>query len=82
MNKYPSLLLCALILPLAACTYVPRTGMSEKKWVRNTFSYDLVYIQGDMKAYRSAGSYYYFRNGRLVQVTPNLLSPDKVQAAE
>ncbi|HRJ47352.1 MAG TPA: hypothetical protein PKY38_08325 [Opitutaceae bacterium] len=81
MNKYSRLILCALILPLAACTYVPRTGMSERKWLRNTFSFDLVYIQGDMKAYRSAGSYYYFRNGTLVQVTPTLLSPDKVQAA-
>lgn len=80
MNK-SRLLLCALILPLAACTYVPRTGMSEKKWLRNTFASDLVYIQGDIKAYRSSGSYYYFKNGTLVQVTPTLLSPDRVQPA-
>jgi hypothetical protein len=79
MNKTSRLLLLALALPfVAACTFVPKVGMTEKKWLKHTLSSDLVYLEGDVKAYRSSGSYYYFKNGLLVKVGPQLLPADKI----
>lgn len=80
MKRTPCLLACLAALALTACTYVPQVGMTEKKWLRHTVSYDLVYIQGAVKAYRSSGSYYYFRDGSLVAVNPRLVPADKVTA--
>jgi hypothetical protein len=83
MNKLPRLLLCGLVLlSVTACTFVPKTGMRERRWLKNTIGSDLVYIEGDVKAYRSSGSYYYFKGGRLAVVTPNLLSADKITAGQ
>jgi hypothetical protein len=85
MNKPTRLLLCLpLLLSFSACsliTYVPKLGASERRWVSHTVGADLVYIEGDVKAYRAAGSYYYFRDRKLVHVTPTLLSADKVPSA-
>lgn len=67
----PSLLITSLLM-LAACTFVPKLGMKESRWIRNTISHDLIYIEGDVKAYRSDGAYYYFRNGTLVMVGQTL----------
>ena len=79
LMKRTSLLLCGLLaVLLTACTYIPRVGMTERKWIRNTISYDLVYIQGDVKAYRSDGAYYYFKGGKLVTVNQTLLAADRV----
>ena len=78
MKKYLTILLGSLSLLLSACVFVPATGMLEKTWLRHTISADLVYIDGNVKAYRSDGSYYYFRDGKLAKVVPELLTPDKV----
>jgi len=81
MNKPVRLIVCSLaLLALSACTYVPKLGMRESRFVRNSFSTDLVYIDGDVKAYRYSGSYYYFKAGRLAKVSPSLVSADKVEA--
>ena len=83
MKRIIPALLCALTLLLASCsltTFVPQIGMKEKKWLRNTVSFDLVYLERSVKAYRSAGAFYYFKDGTLVKVTPTLLPADKVPA--
>jgi hypothetical protein len=83
MNKPARLLLCALaLLSLNACAlvaFVPKLGMGERRWVNRAYSSDLVYIDGDVKAYRYSGSYYYFKAGRLAKVTPTLVSADQVE---
>jgi len=78
--KKTTLTLVTLVTLLATgcMTYVPKVGMKEKKFLNNTVTYDLVYIQGNVKAYRSGGSYYYFKDGLLVKVIPELVSADKV----
>lgn len=79
MKKILPALLCTLTLLLAACgTFTPQIGMQEKKWLRHTSAYDVVYIEGNIKAYRAGGSYYYFKDGALAKVTPSLLSADKL----
>ncbi len=81
MNHTARLLLCTLaLLSLTACTFVPKIGTGERRFVRNSYSAELVYIEGNIKAYRYSGSYYYFRDRKLVQVTPTLVSADKVAA--
>lgn len=79
MKKPLPLLLASLTLLLAACgTFTPQIGMQEKKWLRHTVASDVVYIEGNIKAYRSGGSYYYFKDGLLEKVTPRLLTADKI----
>lgn len=79
MKRLRPALLLPLTLLLAACgTFTPQIGMKEKKWLRNTTAYDIVYIEGNVKAYRAGGSYYYFKDGGLVKVTPSLLPADKL----
>ncbi len=78
MKKTTLTLLTVLTLLAAGCTYVPTIGMKEKKFLNNTVTYDLVYIEGNVKAYRSGGSYYYFKDGLLVKVVPELIPADKV----
>lgn len=76
------LLLCTLaLLSLTACAFVPKIGTGERRFVNNAYSADLVYIEGNIKAYRYSGSYYYFRDRRLAQVTPNLIPADQVDAS-
>ena len=77
--KKPLLLLVPLTLLLAACgTFTPQIGMQEKKWLRHTIAADVVYIEGNIKAYRAGGSYYYFKDGLLEKVTPRLLKADSI----
>lgn len=81
MNKPARLLIAtAALLALTACTFVPKLGMRERRWVSNAYSSDLVYIDGDVKAYRYSGSYYYFKAGRLSKVAPSLVGADQVEA--
>ncbi|MBW7894661.1 MAG: hypothetical protein H3C27_06060 [Opitutaceae bacterium] len=82
MKHTARLLLCTLaLLSLTACAFVPKIGTGERRFVSNAYSADLVYIEGNIKAYRYAGSYYYFRDRRLAQVTPNLIPADQVDAS-
>jgi len=82
MKKSILALLASLTLLLSACNtlfpYAPIVGSSEGSFLRNTISYDLVYLEGPVKAYRASGSYYYFRDKKLVKVVPELLSADKI----
>lgn len=81
MKKTVLILLLPVVLLTSACsmfTYTTKLGMKEKKWLHNTVASDLVYAEGNVKAYRSGGSYYYFKDGKLVKVTQSLLKADQV----
>ncbi len=81
MKKIALILLLPVVLLTGACsmfTYSTTLGMKEKKWLHNAVASDLVYAEGNVKAYRSSGSYYYFKDGVLVKVTQSLLSADKI----
>lgn len=81
MNKTARLLIAVFALvSLTACAFVPKLGMRERRWVGQAYSSDLVYIDGDVKAYRYSGSYYYFKAGRLAKVAPSLVAADQVEA--
>lgn len=82
--KKPALVLVAavLVLVLAACTFVPRVGMRERRWLRGTPQADVVYIEGNVTAYRAGGAYYYFRDGRLAKVGPSLVPAGQLGAGD
>ena len=82
MKKCTLALLCLLIPLLASCVFAARLGLKEKSWIRHTMSPELVYIDGDVKAYRSDGAFYYFNGGVLVLVNQTLVSADKVPTKE
>lgn len=69
------------MLCTSACsvlTYSTKLGMKEKRWLHNTVASDLVYAEGNVKAYRAGGSYYYFKDGLLVKVTQSLLTAENI----
>ena len=53
--------------------------MTEKQWLRTTLIGDLVYMEDGIKAYRSSGAYYYFKDGILVKVDQGILPPQKIE---
>lgn len=78
MKKASFFLILPLIFLSACGTFTPQIGMKEQKWLNHTVASDVIYIEGNVKAYRSAGSYYYFKDGILTKVTPTLLSAEKI----
>lgn len=81
MKKIVLLLLASSSLLLSACAFFPysaKAGSSEASFLRNTVTSDLVYLDGNVKAYRSGSAYYYFKDGRLVKVLPQLLPAEKI----
>jgi hypothetical protein len=81
MKKIALILLGSSSLLLSACAFFPysaKVGSSESSFLRNTLSSDLVYLEGSVKAYRAGSAYYYFKDGLLVKVLPQLLSADKI----
>lgn len=57
----------------------PKIGMSFKEWSRRTFVADLAYMEGNVKAYRSGGVYYYFKDDLLVRVDQGLLPAQTIR---
>ena len=82
MKKIALILLASLSLGLSGCStlfpYSAKVGSTENSFLRNTITADLVYLEGDVKAYRSNGSYYYFKDKKLVKVGPKLLQADQI----
>jgi hypothetical protein len=56
-----------------------RLGMDEKDWLRSTLIADLVYLEGDVKAYRSGGAYYYFLSGKLARIDQGMLPAQTIK---
>lgn len=69
------------LLCLTGCMSVfqDRIGMTEKQWLRTTLIADVAYMEGNVKAYKSNGAYYYFRDGVLVRVDQGMLPAQQLQ---
>jgi hypothetical protein len=66
---------------LSGCQSLSTTeiGIGEKDWLRSTFIADLVYMDGNVKAYRSGGMFYYFVDGKLRRVDQGVLPAHTVR---
>ena len=65
----------AALFALIGCQSMSSTqvGMTEKEWLKSTFIADLAYLDGNVKAYRSGGMYYYFVDGKLLRIDQGVL---------
>lgn len=71
--------LAVLLMSGCQSTFGAKLGMTEKQWLRTTLIGDLVYMEDGIKAYRSSGAYYYFKDGILVKVDQGILPPQKIE---
>jgi hypothetical protein len=53
--------------------------MSEKQWLQRTLIADVVYMEANVKAYKSGQSYYYFVDGKLYKIDQGMIPPKKIQ---
>lgn len=72
-------LLALTILCGCQSTFGPTLGMTETQWLRRTLIADVAYMEGDIKAYRSSGSYYYFVDGVLVKIDEGMIPAQRIQ---
>lgn len=78
-NLSLSIVLCVLVLTGCQSTFGPQIGMTEKQWLHRTLIGDLVYMEGSVKAYRSGGAYYYFKDGVLVKIDQGIIPAQKIE---
>lgn len=66
---------------MAGCQSMSSTavGTTEKEWLRSTFIADLAYMDGNVKAYRSGGVYYYFVDGQLKRIDQGMLPAQTIR---
>lgn len=81
MKLITSLALIIGSLLLAGCASLsePKTGMTEKQWLRTAVISDLVYAEGSVKAYKSNRQYYYFRDSILVKIDPSRIPAQEIE---
>ena len=79
LQHLTSALTAALLLVGCQSTFGPQIGMTEKQWLRRTLIADVAYMEGSVKAYRSNGTYYYFRDGVLVKVDQGMIPAQKIE---
>jgi len=75
MKNLITLLSIVVSLSLAGClsTFGPEIGMTENQWLHRTLVADVAYMKDNVKAYRSGGSYYYFKDGVLVKIDEGMI---------
>jgi len=75
MKIHSILLALAVGIPLSGClsTFGPEIGMTEKQWLHRTLIADVAYMKDNVKAYRSGGAYYYFKDGILVKIDEGMI---------
>ena len=71
----------AILMFLGGCQSMSSTqiGMTEKDWLRSTFIADLSYMDGNVKAYRSGGAYYYFVDGKLTRIDQGVIPAQTIR---
>ncbi|MCG2750384.1 MAG: SHOCT domain-containing protein [Desulfobacteraceae bacterium] len=74
-------LIFIIAISITGCmsTFGPKIGISEKQWLHRTLIADIVYMEGNIKAYRSSGAYYYFVDDTLVKIDEGMIPPQKIQ---
>lgn len=81
MRSKPILFVALLAIAATGCqsTFGPQIGMTEKQWLRRTLIADVAYMEGSVKAYRSGGAYYYFREGVLVKIDQGVIPAHRIE---
>jgi hypothetical protein len=72
-------IICVFVLSGCQSTFGPQIGMTEKQWLHRTLVGDLAYMEGSVKAYRSGGAYYYFKDGILVKIDQGMIPAQKIE---
>ena len=79
-SKLASLIVIAAISSTGCqSTFGPKIGMTEKQWLHRTLIADVAYMEGSVKAYKSGGAYYYFRDGILVKIDQGMIPAQKIE---
>ncbi len=76
--RITTVLLMSVVLSSCMSTFGPEIGMTEKQWLRTTLIADPAYMEGNVKAYRSNGAYYYFKDGILVKVDQGMIPAQQI----
>jgi hypothetical protein len=79
MKIHGSLLLILGLISGCQSNFGPEIGMTEKQWLRRTLIADVVYMEENVKAYRSSGVYYYFVDGVLAKIDQGMIPPHRIQ---
>jgi hypothetical protein len=81
MRPKPVTLIAIAVIVLSGCqsTFGPKIGMTEKQWLHRTLIADVAYMEGSVKAYKSGGAYYYFREGILVKIDQGMIPAQKIE---
>jgi hypothetical protein len=72
------MLLIAVFVIGCQSTFGPKLGMTENQWLHTTLIADVVYMEGNVKAYRSNRAYYYFVDGVLEKIDQGMIPPQKI----
>jgi hypothetical protein len=81
MKPMKSIAAVVISLLLIGCQSMSsvQIGMTEREWLRSTFIADLAYMDGNVKAYRSGGVYYYFVDGKLSRIDQGILPANTIR---
>ena len=81
MKKWKLLAALSLTMLMFGCQSMSTTnlGMSEKDWLRSTFIADIAYMDGNVKAWRSGGAFYYFVDGKLTRIDQGILPANTIR---
>lgn len=77
MRRLP--LVAVLFLAGCASLLEPKIGMTYNQWARRTLVADLVYAEGNVKAYRVGPTYHYFKDDVLVKIDQGLLPAQTIR---
>lgn len=67
-----------LLLPACQSIIASKIGETEEHWLKNTLVGDLVYAEGNYKAWKSGGIYYYFKDGVLVKINEGMIPRQRI----
>ena len=81
MKPMKSIAAVVISLLLIGCQSMSsvQIGMTEREWLSSTFIADLAYMDGNVKAYRSGGVYYYFVDGKLSRIDQGILPANTIR---
>ena len=80
MKITSTIFMAIIVVAMAGCqsTFGPHIGMTESQWLHRTLIADVVYMEGDIKAYKSNGVYYYFVDGMLTKIDQGMIPSKRI----